>query len=96
MKCGWVYILASKRNGTLYIGVTSNIHERIWNHKQKSVPGFTQKYGLDRLVYYAQFDRIADAIAHEKRLKAWRRAWKVNLIEANNPEWRDLYDELGF
>ena len=95
MKCGWVYILASKRDGTIYIGVTSNIHQRIWQHKQKQVPGFTKTHGVDRLVYHEHFNRITDAIAQEKRLKNWERAWKIELIERENPEWDDLYDELG-
>ena len=95
MKGGWVYILASKKNGTLYIGVTSNIHERIYAHKQKTIPGFTKKYNVDRLVYYTYFDRIEDAIAEEKRLKNWKRSWKTDLIEEMNPDWRDLYNELN-
>ena len=95
MKCAWVYILASKRDGTLYIGVTSNIRERIWRHKQKLVPGFTKTYGVDRLVYWQHFDRVTDAIVEEKRLKQWKRAWKIALIERENPEWDDLYSELG-
>lgn len=95
MKGGWVYILASRKSGTLYIGVTANIHERIYAHKQKTIRGFTQKYNVDRLVYCEHFDRIEDAIAQEKRLKNWKRAWKIALIERNNPDWRDLYDELN-
>lgn len=94
MKGGWVYILASKRNGTLYIGVTADIHARIWDHKTKAIPGFTSKYGVDRLVYTQWFERIEDAIAEEKRLKNWKRQWKVDLIERENPEWEDLYEAL--
>ncbi|WP_411819531.1 GIY-YIG nuclease family protein [Hyphococcus formosus] len=94
MKQGWVYILASKRDGTLYIGVTSNLTERIYAHKQKIVKGFTAKYSVDRLVYYAPFERIDDAITEEKRLKNWKREWKIALIERDNPEWSDLYDTL--
>lgn len=95
MKDGWVYILASKRNGTLYIGVTANILERVWAHKNKTIPGFTAKYGVDRLVYMRPFERIEDAIAEEKRLKCWKRDWKIALIERENPEWEDLYDTLN-
>lgn len=95
MKGGWVYILASKRNGTLYIGVTSNIHERVWAHKTKAVPGFTATYDVNRLVYCQWFDRIEDAIAEEKRLKNWKRAWKIDLIERDNPKWNDLYESLN-
>ena len=95
MKGGWVYILASKRNGTLYIGVTANLNERVWNHKQKAVPGFTRQYDVDKLVYYARFERIEDAIAEEKRLKNWKRAWKIALIERDNPDWNDLYETLN-
>ena len=93
MKGGWVYILASKKNGTLYIGVTANLSKRIWEHKQKLTPGFTTKYNVDTLVYARQHDRIEDAIAEEKRLKNWKRAWKIELIERENPDWRELYDE---
>ncbi|MEX6632351.1 GIY-YIG nuclease family protein [Hyphococcus lacteus] len=94
MKQGWVYILASKRNGTLYIGVTSNLAERIYAHKKKVVKGFTEKYNVDRLVYYTPFERITDAITEEKRLKNWKRDWKIALIERDNPEWSDLYETL--
>ena len=92
---GWTYILASKRNGTFYTGVTSNLGERVWQHKIKAIPGFTSKYGVDRLVWYEGFDRIDDAIAEEKRIKNWRRAWKLALIEKHNPQWRDLYENLN-
>jgi putative endonuclease len=91
---GWTYMLASKRNGTLYIGVTSNLGERVWLHKTREIPGFTAKYGVDKLVWFKFFERIEDAIAEEKRLKNWKRAWKIALIEKTNPQWRDLYDEL--
>lgn len=94
MKQGWVYILASKRNGTLYIGVTSNLAERVYAHKQKAVKGFTEKYNVDQLVYYAPFEQIDDAIIEEKRLKNWKRDWKIALIERDNPEWSDLYESL--
>ena len=95
MKGGWVYILASRRNGTLYIGVTANLNERVWNHKQKAVPGFTRQYNVDKLVYHARFERIEDAIAEEKRLKNWKRAWKIALIERDTPDWNDLYETLN-
>jgi len=93
---GWTYILASKRNGTLYTGVTSNLGERVWQHKIKAIPGFTSKYGVDKLVWYEPFERIEDAIATEKRIKRWRRAWKLALIEKRNPQWCDLYGELNW
>ena len=96
MKGGWVYILASKRNGTLYTGVTADLAARIWQHKQKTTRGFTTKYGVDRLVYCERYEEIIDAIAQEKRLKNWKRDWKIALIEKANPEWRDLFEELNF
>ncbi len=95
MKGGWVYILASKRNGTLYIGVTADLVARIWRHKQKTDPGFTATYGVDKLVYCERFENIEDAIAQEKRLKNWKRSWKLALIEKDNPDWRDLYETLN-
>jgi len=91
----WVYILASKRNGTLYIGVTSELAKRIWEHKNGLVEGFTHRYQVDRLVYCEPFDDAESAITREKQLKKWRRAWKIELIENSNPEWRDLYDEIN-
>jgi putative endonuclease len=89
-----VYILASKPNGTLYIGVTSNIARRVWQHKQGLVEGFTKKYGVNRLVYCEAFARPQEAIQREKRLKKWNRAWKIQLIESTNPEWKDLYETV--
>jgi putative endonuclease len=89
-----VYILASKRNGTLYIGVTSELAARVWQHKSKAVEGFTAKYDVDRLVYYEAHGSAEAAIVREKQLKKWRRSWKLELIESLNPEWRDLYEEL--
>jgi len=89
-----VYILASKRNGTLYLGVTSNLEGRVWQHQNKLVKGFTQKYGVTRLVYYEQHSDMISAIEREKQLKRWKREWKLDLIEKQNPTWRDLYDEL--
>jgi putative endonuclease len=91
----FVYILASKRNGTLYIGVTNNLPRRIAEHKAKLVPGFTRKYGVDLLVYFEAFDSILEARAREHSLKRWRRAWKIELIEKLNPDWRDLTDQLN-
>jgi putative endonuclease len=89
-----VYILASKRYGTLYIGVTSDLCSRVSLHKQKLIPGFTKTYGVDRLVYFEFHDSMEAAIKREKQLKEWRRAWKVQLIEASNPQWLDLFAEL--
>ena len=86
-----VYILASKRNGTLYIGVTSNLIKRIWEHKNDLVPGFTQRYRVHHLVYVEQAADMLTAIAREKQLKHWNRQWKLNLIEQSNPAWADLY-----
>jgi len=90
----YVYILASKRNGMLYVGVTSNILQRIWQHKHTMAQGFTEKYDIKRLVYYEVHDNAESAITREKRIKKWRRAWKLRLIEEKNPEWEDLYDRL--
>lgn len=89
-----VYILASKKNGTLYIGVTSNLIKRIWQHKSDLVPGFTQQYQVHRLVYFEQSADMLSSIAREKQLKKWNRQWKINLIERANPHWRDLYFAL--
>jgi putative endonuclease len=86
-----VYILASKRNGTLYIGVTGDLIKRIWEHKNNMVEGFTKRYGVHRLVWYEQHDSMESAIEREKRLKEWKRAWKLELIEKTNPNWHDLY-----
>ncbi|CAG1000374.1 hypothetical protein GPROT1_03826 [Gammaproteobacteria bacterium] len=90
----YVYILASQRNGTLYIGMTNNLPRRIWEHKNDLVEGFTQQYGVHCLVWYEVAGTALTAIEREKQLKKWNRAWKVRLIEKMNPEWRDLYDEL--
>ena len=89
-----LYILASKRNGTLYIGVTSDLAKRVWEHKNHLAEGFTRKYGVDRLVYYETHETAESAIAREKKLKKWNRAWKIRLIEKDNPNWHDLYEEL--
>ena len=93
-KRGTVYILASRRNGTLYVGVTSDLPKRIWMHKHDMIEGFTKEYGVHRLVYVEEHDDIRDAITREKRLKKWNRAWKIRLIEEDNPGWRDLYELL--
>jgi putative endonuclease len=89
-----VYILASRRNGTLYTGVTSDLVGRISEHKQDLTPGFTTQYGVKTLVWWEAHDDIEQAILREKRIKRWRRGWKLALIEAANPQWRDLYLEL--
>jgi len=90
----YVYLMASRRNGTLYLGVTNNLVRRVYEHKNKVVPGFTSRYGVDRLVWFECYDDPENAIAREKDIKKWRRAWKLRLIEQMNPDWRDLYDEI--
>ena len=90
----YVYILASKRNGTLYIGVTSDLIKRIWEHKESLAEGFTKKYNVKKLVYYEQHESADSAIHREKRLKEWKRQWKLELIEKFNPMWNDLYDSI--
>ncbi len=94
MKQPTVYILASQRNGTLYIGVTSDLVKRIWEHKNKLVEGFTQKYNVHQLVYFEQHQDMISAITREKQLKKWNRAWKLALIEKTNPDWRDLWPDI--
>jgi putative endonuclease len=89
-----VYMLASKRNGTIYIGVTSDLFRRAGLHKQDLIEGFTKRYGVHRLVYYEMHHLMPDAIRREKQLKKWNRAWKIRLIESMNPEWADLFDEF--
>jgi len=100
MKGGSVYILASKRNGTLYVGVTSDLPGRVYEHREGLVPGFTRQYAVKHLVWYENHLRIEDAIQREKNLKHWLRAWKLALIEESNPQWLDLYSrmltEFGF
>jgi putative endonuclease len=91
----FVYILASRRNGTLYVGVTNDLVRRIGEHKSKLVPGFTRKYRVDKLVYFEEYASILEARARERALKRWDRAWKLALIEKLNPQWRDLSDELA-
>ena len=90
----WVYILTNRPGGTLYVGVTNHLTRRVWEHRQKAVPGFTQKYNLTRLVYFEETSDVRSAIAREKQLKGWLRAKKVALIEGVNPEWRDLYEDI--
>ena len=90
-----VYILASARNGTLYVGVTSNVLQRIWQHKEGLADGFTKKYGIGILVWYEQHHSADSAITREKQIKKWNREWKIRLIEAMNPYWNDLYPELA-
>jgi putative endonuclease len=91
----YVYILASKIGGTLYIGVTDDIVRRVGEHKLKLAEGFTKRYDVARLVYFEVFDQIEPAIQREKRLKKWPRAWKISLIEKDNPDWNDLYPEIA-
>jgi putative endonuclease len=91
MNSYYVYIIASKRNGTLYIGVTNDLIRRIAEHKNGHIEGFSKRYKINRLVYYEETGDITSAIVREKRLKKWRRAWKLRLIEEENPDWRDLY-----
>jgi putative endonuclease len=90
----FVYILASRRNGTLYVGVTSNLILRIHQHRQGLVDGFTRAHGVKRLVWFETGDSIVEAIRREKRIKEWKRAWKLELIEASNPYWRDLFEDI--
>jgi putative endonuclease len=94
MKDYYVYILASKRNGTLYIGVTNDLVRRVYEHRQELVPGFTKTYHIHMLVYYEQGSEIDSAIKREKQLKSWNRKWKLALIEKANPEWKDLWYEI--
>jgi putative endonuclease len=86
-----VYLLSSKRNGTLYVGVTSNLVKRVWEHRNNLVEGFTKRYGVHQLVWYELHASMDSAIKREKRLKDWKREWKVHLIESTNPNWEDLY-----
>ena len=89
-----VYILSSKRNGTLYVGVTSDLVKRVWEHRNNLVEGFTQRYGVHQLVWYELHESMESAIKREKRLKDWKRKWKVRLIEKTNPDWEDLYPAI--
>ncbi len=92
----FVYILASKGRGTLYIGVTTNLPKRVYEHKNGLADGFTKKYGVHRLVYYEAAKDAATALLRERQMKKWRRGWKIRLIEEHNPEWADLYESLVF
>ena len=95
MKRGWVYIMSNRAYGVLYVGVTSSLPHRAMQHREGSGSAFCRRYKLDRLVYAEQHDRIDDAIAREKAIKEWKRAWKIELIETLNPTWRDLWDDLN-
>ena len=90
----YVYLLASRKQGTLYLGVTNDIVRRVYEHKTRAVTGFSSRYNVHRLVWFEYYDAPVDAIAREKELKKWRRAWKVSLIEKDNPDWRDLYSDI--
>ncbi len=94
-KRGYVYIMASKPNGTLYIGVTSDLLKRVWEHRENVVDGFTKRYGCKILVWFEVHDRIEDAIVREKQMKEWRRAWKIRQIVELNPDWTDLFPTLA-
>ncbi len=89
----WVYIMASKRHGTLYTGVTNNLGRRVWEHREGHGSRFVRRYGVDMLVWAEAYANVIEAIAAEKRLKRWRRAWKIQLIENANPDWRDISDQ---
>ncbi|CAA0105474.1 Uncharacterised protein [Zhongshania aliphaticivorans] len=89
-----VYILANKPNGTLYIGTTSNLQQRVWQYKNNLVDGFSKKYAIHTLVYFEPFDEMYPAICRERQLKRWNRAWKIQLIESSNPKWLDLYPSI--
>jgi len=89
-----VYILANKRNGTLYTGVTSDLLKRVWEHKNDLVEGFTKKYEVHKLVWFEVHERMISAIEREKRIKEWKRKWKIELIENNNPDWQDLFIKI--
>ncbi len=90
-----VYLLASSRNGTIYAGVTSNLIQRVWQHKNDQVEGFTRRYGVHTLVWYEAHESMEAAIVREKAIKEWKRAWKMGLVGESNPEWNDLYDDLA-
>jgi putative endonuclease len=92
----YVYILASKKNGTLYTGVTADLARRVFEHKQALTDSFTSRYSVTRLVWYREYQDIGEAIVEEKRIKKWRRAWKIRLIEETNPDWLELYGGMGW
>jgi putative endonuclease len=91
---GWLYMMANRRDGVIYVGVTSDLPKRVWEHREGVVEGFTKRYRLKRLAYFERLADILSAIQREKNIKHWPRAWKVALIEEQNPEWKDLYDQL--
>jgi putative endonuclease len=91
----FVYLLASRPHGTLHVGSTSDLVRRVWEHKVKAVPGFTAKYGVDRLVWFERYDTLEVAMQRERRIKGWKRIWKIQLIETDNPYWIDRYPELS-
>jgi putative endonuclease len=91
----YVYILASRRNGTLYTGMTDNLLQRVWKHRNGVIPGFTKQYGVKVLVWYKQHDTRAAALSRERQIKKWNRIWKLELIERINPSWHDLYDDIS-
>ena len=95
MRTAYVYLMASKRNGTLYVGVTTDLFRRVYEHKHDSVEGFTKRYQVHHLVWYEKCDDVRAAIAREKQIKKWKREWKVRLIEESNPDWRDLYSDIA-
>ncbi|MGO8915596.1 MAG: GIY-YIG nuclease family protein [Stellaceae bacterium] len=95
MQGGWIYIVTNRPNGTLYVGVTSNIARRAWEHREGLVDGFTKRYRLKRLVYVERYEDVRVAIQREKNMKHWSRTWKVRLILRDNPDWDDLYDRLA-
>lgn len=91
---GWVYMVTNRPRGMLYVGVMADLARRAWEHRTGAIAGFTKRYGLRRLVYAEPYEDILDAITREKQIKEWQRAWKIRLIEEQNPEWRNLYDDL--
>ena len=93
---GYVYIMASRRNGTLYLGVTSDLIQRVYQHRNGQTDGFSKRYGCRILVWYAAFDDIQDARARELQMKKWKRSWKLQSIEEMNPDWRDLFDDIVY
>lgn len=95
MPCSYVYILASKKNGTLYVGITSDLIKRVYQHKNGMISGFNKKYKVNKLMYFEQYEDISEAIKREKQLKGWRRDWKLKLIEDNNPRWEDIFDTFS-
>ena len=95
MRGGWVYIMTNRPNGTLYVGVTSNLARRAWEHRESMIDGFTKRYGLKQLVYYEAYEDIRSAFQRESNIKHWPRRWKIRLILEMNPQWRDLYETLA-